>query len=79
VELNEGLSFDIAMEKLETIIKQLEQGNVSLEESIKKFEEGISLINYCSKKLDKAEGKIKMLIEGTDEIALEEDFNLGEG
>ena len=58
--------FQEAFQKLETIVKKLEDGNLSLEDSLKAFEEGIRLSRYCSKKLDEAEKKIEILVKGTD-------------
>ena len=47
--------FEDAFHKLESIVKRLEDGNLSLEESLKAFEEGVRLSRLCSKKLDEAE------------------------
>lgn len=55
--------FEKAMEKLETIIDDLESGNLSLDESIKAFEEGVELSKQCHKKLTETEAKVKQLIK----------------
>ena len=55
--------FEKAMEKLETIIGDLESGNLSLDESIKAFEEGVELSKQCHKKLTETEAKVKQLIK----------------
>ena len=55
------MSFEQAIEKLEEIVKELENENISLEESIEKFEMGIKLSSNCLKKLNEAEGKIEKL------------------
>ena len=57
----EGLSFEKAIERLETIVKKLESGDTSLEESLTLYEEGIALTRLCAQKIDGAEQKIKML------------------
>ena len=54
--------FEAAMKELEEIVKRLESGDLSLEESLKIFEEGIALSRYCFKKLEEAEKKISILI-----------------
>ncbi len=62
------MKFEDAIEKLEKIVAELEEGGLPLEESLKKFEEGIKLSRFCSKKLKEAERKIEMLTktaEGT--------------
>lgn len=68
-------SFEEIMKKLEVIANELENGNLNLEDSIKKFEEGIKLSKQCSDILEKAEKKITILINNQDELK-EEDFNV---
>jgi exodeoxyribonuclease VII small subunit len=55
--------FEEAMERLENIVESLEKGDLSLEESLKIFEEGMKLVSFCSRKLDEAEQKVTMLIK----------------
>ena len=55
--------FEEAMEKLEKIVESLESGDLSLEDSIKAFEEGMKLAKFCSEKLEEAEKKVTMLVE----------------
>ena len=59
-------SFEEQLKKLETIVDQLEKGDLSLEDSIKLFEEGVSLSAICKKELDTAEGKVQMLVKQRD-------------
>ncbi len=59
----EEKKFEDAMRELEDIVKRLESGNLSLEESLKIFEEGIALSRYCFKKLEEAEKRVSTLIE----------------
>ncbi len=59
----EEKKFEDAMRELEDIVKRLESGNLSLEESLKIFEEGIALSKYCFKKLEDVEKRVSMLIE----------------
>jgi exodeoxyribonuclease VII small subunit len=56
-------SFEQAMAELEEIVKKLEKGELTLEDSINCFQRGVELTKYCSKKLDEAERSITMLIE----------------
>jgi exodeoxyribonuclease VII small subunit len=59
----EQRDFDDVLKELEEIVSTLERGNLSLEESLKKFERGIKLSTYCLKKLNEAEKKIETLVE----------------
>jgi exodeoxyribonuclease VII small subunit len=58
--------FEDALNKLEKIVSQLEEGEISLEESLKLFEEGIRLSRLCNQKLDEAEKKVEILLKGKD-------------
>jgi len=57
----EEKKFEKAIEELEQIVAKLEKGNLSLEESLKLFEEGIKLSRFCNNKLEEAERKIEIL------------------
>ncbi len=57
----EKMTFEKALERLELIVVEIEEGKVSLEESIEKYAEGTKLIETCRGILDKAESKIKLL------------------
>ena len=67
------ISFEEAMKQLEKIAAELEKGNLNLDESVEKFEEGMNLSKKCANLLDTAEKKITMLINDKDEIR-EENF-----
>ena len=71
----EKVNFEEAIKKLETIANELETGDLSLDDTITKFEEGIKLSNQCTKMLDEAEKKISILIKKDNEI-IEEDFSV---
>ncbi|MFZ3107201.1 MAG: exodeoxyribonuclease VII small subunit [Candidatus Hydromicrobium sp.] len=62
----EKMSFEESITKLEEIVKELEDENISLEESMEKFEVGIKLSSNCLKKLNEAEGKIEELTRSKD-------------
>lgn len=59
-----SVSFEKAIAELEEIVKKLEKGELSLDESIDCFQRGVELTKYCSKRLDEAERSITMLVEG---------------
>ena len=63
--------FEDAMKELEDIVKRLESGDLSLEESLKIFEEGIALSRYCFKKLEEAEKRVSNLIKDEEGIKRE--------
>jgi exodeoxyribonuclease VII small subunit len=56
-------SFERAMKRLEEIVHQLEEGDLSLEESLKVFEEGINLSKFLTQKLARAEAKVEKLVK----------------
>lgn len=60
------------MKRLEDIVRELESGEVSLEDSLKRFEEGIKLSRLCSKKLDAIEKKVSILLQD-EEKEVDED------
>jgi exodeoxyribonuclease VII small subunit len=55
--------FEEALSKLEKVVEKLEAGDISLEESLKLFEEGIRLSRFCNQKLDEAEKKVEILLK----------------
>jgi exodeoxyribonuclease VII small subunit len=55
-------SYEEALSRLEEIVQGLERGELSLEESLTLFEEGIQLAKYCNGKLDSAEGRLQILL-----------------
>ena len=59
-------SFEEALAKLEQITKELEEGDLSLEESLKYFDEGVKLADYCNSKLSDAQKKVEILLKKND-------------
>jgi exodeoxyribonuclease VII small subunit len=57
----EELSFEAAMRALETIVEQLEEGRLSLEESLAKYEEGVGHVKHCFRLVELVERKIALL------------------
>jgi len=67
-------TFEKAMKQLESIVQDLESGELPLEKAIEKFEEGIQLSKFCTEKLDETEKKISILMEDKDGKRLEKPF-----
>ena len=65
------LDFESSLNKLEKIVAKLEDGDISLEESVKSFEEGIGLVKECQKQLSQAELKVKKLLDNGDTVDLD--------
>lgn len=55
--------FEVAVEKLEGIVRKLESGDLTLDESLKAFEEGIGLARTCENLLQEAKGKVEKLVQ----------------
>ena len=71
----EKVNFEETIKKLELIANELETGNLNLDESVEKFEEGMKLSKECTKMLDDAEKRISILIKKDDGI-IEADFDI---
>ena len=56
-------TFEVALEQLEHIVKALEEGELSLDDSLKMFEDGVKLARLCGSKLDDAERRIEVLMK----------------
>jgi exodeoxyribonuclease VII small subunit len=56
-------TFEESLKQLETIVAQLERGDLPLEDSIRIFEEGMRLSAECKKQLEEAEGKVEILVK----------------
>ena len=61
------MSFEQALERIEEIVSEIEDGSVPLEESIDKYAEGTKLIDHCRTVLGKAEKKIQLLTKGSNQ------------
>lgn len=55
--------FEVTLEKLQGLVRDLESGECSLEDSLKKFEEGVALARSCQERLNSAEKKIEILLK----------------
>jgi exodeoxyribonuclease VII small subunit len=63
VKTPENLSFEGAMTRLEEIVKQLEQGELSLDEALGCFQEGVGLVRLCNNQLRSVEGQVEILMQ----------------
>lgn len=61
--LQEDVAFEVAVGKLEEIVRNMEKGELTLEQSLDCFEEGIRWAKVCEKKLNEAKGRIEMLVK----------------
>ena len=68
-------TFEDELKELEVIAKNLESGELNLDEAIKEFEKGMKISKECTKKLDLAEKKINMLVQDENGEIKEEEFN----
>jgi len=60
------MKFEEALKKLEKIVEDLEDGNLTLDDSLEKYEEGIRLSKMCAKKLEAAKKKVEILLKSED-------------
>ncbi len=63
-----NLNFEETLIKLEEVVNRLENEELSLDDSLKIFEEGINLYRLCSQELNKIENKINMIVEENGEL-----------
>ena len=68
------LSFEENMQRLEQIVRAMEQGDIALDESLKLFQEGTELVGKCGKLLDEAELQVKKVVVDDKGMPSEEDF-----
>ena len=63
---NKEQSFEEALARLEALVRALESGEKGLDESLALFEEGVSLVRFCTERLDSAEQKVKILMKNAE-------------
>ena len=68
--------FETALKKLEDVVRKLEGGELSLDDSLKAFEEGVKLAGFCSSKLNEAEKRVELLIKQKNGTFSREKFRL---
>ena len=72
-----SVNFEKALGELEKLVEEMEQGKLSLEDSLKRFEKGIALTSDCQDALQKAELKVQELLEKNGKL-IEKDFEVNE-
>ena len=72
------IKFEKAMTRLESIVEELERGDLDIDKSLEIFEEGIKMSRLCSKKLNEAEAKIEKLAKGKKGDLITELFPVGD-
>jgi exodeoxyribonuclease VII small subunit len=71
--------FENALKRLETIVSELEKGEIPLEQALQLFEEGIKISRFCGDKLDEADRRVQILMRNQKGQLVEEDFPRTEG
>ena len=70
--------FESNLKQLEEIVAKLEGGDLTLDQSLELFEEGVKISRFCNAKLEEAERKVETLIKGADGALVEVPFTEGE-
>ncbi len=76
--MKKNTSFEASLKRLETIVDEMENSQLDIDKAMKLFEEGISLVNQCSSKLDETKKKIEILVEKNGKLEKEK-FTKKEG
>ena len=71
-------SFEAALKRLEEIVSEMEKGELSLQAMLKRFDEGMRLAHFCSRKLEQVEKKIEVLVKKEDEGFETREFSAAE-
>ncbi|HOB22546.1 MAG: exodeoxyribonuclease VII small subunit [Firmicutes bacterium] len=61
--MEEKITFEEALARLEELVRSLEEGKLPLAESLAAFEEGVALLRRCTQELEEAEGKVEVLLQ----------------
>lgn len=72
--MKEKLTFEEANNKLEKVVAEMERGDLTLEESMKRYEEAFELLNFCYKQLDTFKGEIVDINKRIDDIKNKEEM-----
>ena len=72
IKKKDKVDFEKALIELETLVETMEQGDISLEDSLKQFERGVELTRQCQTALKEAEQKVQILIDKSEQAELEE-------
>jgi len=69
-------TFESAIRRLEAIVEELESGDLTLDDALKKFQEGVKFSRFCSKKLDETEKKVAILLKDVEGEVRSEPFSM---
>ena len=72
------MKFEEAISRLEKIVEEMEKGDLTLDQALKKYEEGIKLTRICAKALEEAKKKIEIVAQGADGRVKLEPFRPGD-
>lgn len=72
--MKKNLTFEEAIVMLEQAVAKLENGSLSLDESLVQFEEAVKLVKYCNAKISEAEQKVRILIENAEGEVTDQSF-----
>ncbi len=78
MDIKEPISFEEAVTRLEQIVRAMEEGKLSLDDSLAMFEEGVSLVRFCNGRLDTAEQRVRILLAGENGEMLSRPFTANE-
>jgi exodeoxyribonuclease VII small subunit len=65
-----NMTFEAALDELDTLVNQLESGDLALEDALQKFERGVTLARAGQQKLTQAEQRVEILLQADDESSL---------
>lgn len=68
--------FETALKRLEEVVRRLEDGDLTLDDSLKAFEEGVKNAAFCARKLDEAEKRVELLLKQKDGSFVKQEFRL---
>ena len=70
--MSKAQTFEQSLSRLEIVVSRLESGDLPLDEALERYEEGVQLVRFCRAELDRAELKIRKLVEKNGAIEAEE-------
>lgn len=73
--MKKDISFESAIAELESEVKKLEEGNMSLDEALESYEKAIGLVKICNEKLESADRKVHVLVENSSSEMAFKDFD----
>ena len=70
--MSKAQTFEQSLSRLEIVVSRLESGDLPLDEALERYEEGVQLVRFCRTELDRAELKIRRLVERNGAVETEE-------